>query len=185
MAVISILTCNRPHELTASINSVLEANNSVSSITRLIVIDDSKDQTVSVQNRKKSTLMQEKYETPVQYVGLKEKKTLIEALCCVVHSGITDDSSSLHEQLQFALTVKPYSSNLTTHGRNCNAELLCAAGKNLISFDDDIICRLSTLSLQNIAGKDTTNIGFQTENSFNNTYLNAVFDTYDSLKNVM
>lgn len=134
MSLITVVTCDRPTELTSCLDSVAAALADHAPGTSLLVCDDSRNPSSASANRRIAMAVRDRYGISVSYAGSTEKTRL------------NEDLGAPHA-LRFALEGMDGINELTTtSGRNRNAALLLSAGQRLISVDDDTTWRFSKLS---------------------------------------
>lgn len=128
--VAAVITWERPELLRRCLES-LRANCNLENLARIVVIDDSRDESVQRQNRLSTEAFAAKTETPVQHFGAEEQAEFMAAIIRQV--------PAIEAQVRFLIDRQRWAGHWTS-GLARTVALLLSVGQRLIVLDDDILC---------------------------------------------
>jgi hypothetical protein len=138
ITVFGIPTANRPEMLKRALDSYLPHFRARNRVVRVLVSDDSRDETVAEKNRAVAKEAGQQHDFKVEYLGQAERRELVEKFA--------QGNDDRRRALQFLLLDSQGLGQ--TYGMARNALLLASVGELLLCADDDTLCRLSAASEQ-------------------------------------
>lgn len=129
--VAAIITWERPEALARCLES-LRSNCDVSNLARIVVIDDSRDESVQRKNRLTTEAFEDKVDTPVLHFGAEEQIAFM--------NSIISQVPAIEAQVRFLIDRERWADHWTS-GLSRTLALLLSVGQRLLVLDDDILCQ--------------------------------------------
>ncbi len=137
--MVFIPTCDRPEQLQQLLLSMHE-NCDLNHIDKCIVIDDSRTEHNRTNNQQLVERINNNHSFNIKYLGASKQASFIQLL--------TEKLPSYKDEINFLIGTNENQTDITP-GRSRNIGLLLSVGKNSITLDDDIICKLIPAPIAN------------------------------------
>ncbi len=130
--VVAVITWERPEALSRCLDS-LAAGVNTETVSRFVVIDDSRSEPVRVANRARAEAFAEAVDVPVLYLGAEEQRGFMEAIIRQI--------PALESQVRFLVDRERWADHWTS-GLARTVALLISVGQRLVVLDDDVVCEV-------------------------------------------
>lgn len=128
--IAAVITWERPAALARCLES-LRTGCDTNNLSRIVIIDDSRDEEVQRRNRLTTEAFEEKVDTPVLHFGAEEQTRFMHAIIKQV--------PAIEAQVRFLIDRERWAEHWTS-GLARTVALLLSVGQRLLVLDDDVLC---------------------------------------------